>query len=461
MNRSMTPTSQTESFGTICVVGAGYVGLTLAVAFADVGLNVVCSEVDREKVDRLRAGEPTFFEPGLAEKLARVCATGNLTFSPRIPDDHSIDYYIISVGTPLDPNGNVNMASMEAVTQEIAAHLKEGDTVILRSTVCLGTTSEVLMPVLDKVGVAYGISFCPERTVEGSALTELHELPQVVSGNNDFAVKRATALFSLLTPHIVPVSNVETAEMIKLTDNTLRDVMFGFGNEVAEACNAIEVSAAEVIEASRLKYQRSASLAKPGPVGGPCLEKDPHIRLEGLRKFNVDLGISVAARRINEEQPAKVMSFLSQLIGRSWMGAPSPRKIAICGLAFKGHPETDDLRGSMVYPMIAALRDHFPKAELWGFDHVVEAAGTQSLDLSVACTIEAAFDKCDLVVIANNHKQYKSLNLQALSERMSLHGLIYDFWANFQTIDLSLQNEVKYLALGSHTRDICFWERNS
>ena len=228
----------------VCVIGLGYVGLTLAVVMADVGFQVLGVEIRDEVCNALASGMPHFNEPGLEQRLQRVIRSGHFKFAKRIPFDVGSSVYIITVGTPLSADGKARMDMVQNVAREVALHLREGDLVIMRSTMKLGTTRSVVMPLLEAAGKQFDLAFCPERTLEGKALTELRQLPQIVGGSNAATV-RASQLFSYLTPTVIRVSDLETAEMIKLIDNTHRDVAFAFANEVARACDAVGVSAAE------------------------------------------------------------------------------------------------------------------------------------------------------------------------------------------------------------------------
>ena len=257
----------------VCVMGLGYVGLTLAVAMADVGFNVHGVEIRANVVRDLLHGQPHFHEPGLAGRLARVLKSKRLTISQHVAGGPRASLYIVTVGTPLNADGKVRVDMIVNVVREIADHLRDGDMVMMRSTVELGTTRKIVKPILDATGRHYDLVFCPERTLEGQALRELRELPQIVGGHDRESRIRAAQVFQFLTPTVVQVSSLETAELIKLVDNAQRDVHFGLSNEVARIADAIGVSAVEVIRAGKLGYPRT-QLPMPGPVGGPCLEKD-------------------------------------------------------------------------------------------------------------------------------------------------------------------------------------------
>ncbi|MQX37421.1 nucleotide sugar dehydrogenase [Roseospira navarrensis] len=439
-----------ESFPdrSICILGLGYVGLTLAATMADIGFDVLGVEVRPEVVEGLRQGRPHFHEPGLEDQLRRVLDRGTLRVETAIPDDHRSRVFIITVGTPLGPDGRARLDMIERATGEVAAAMPENALVLLRSTVRLGTTRAVAVPILETAGVPFDLAFCPERTLEGVALQELRALPQIVGGSTMAATIRAAQLFQFVTPTIVRVRDPETAEMIKLVDNAQRDVQFAYANEVARVCDAIGVSAREVIAAGKLGYPRT-NLPMPGPVGGPCLEKDPYILAEGLERYGIAPDITLTARRLNERQPQETMDFLAGT-ARALGGFPERPVIALMGLAFKGRPATDDLRGTMARPILAALRGHFPDAEYRGYDSVVPAAGIQAMGLAPTGTLADAMNGAHLVVIANNHPDFSAMPIETLSHTMARPGLIYDYWNGFDGRELCLAPGCAYFALGSH-----------
>lgn len=436
----------------VCVMGLGYVGLTLAATMADVGFNVLGVEIRPDVIEMLARGEPQFHEPGLRNLMARIVKSGRFRVTRHIPDGYAGRVYVITVGTPLGPDGRARLDMVENVAGEVARHLNDGDMVILRSTVRLGTTRNIVKLILERTGKRFDLLFCPERTIEGRALAELHELPQIVGGFHFQATIRASQIFQFLTPTIVRVGSPETAEMIKLIDNAHRDVQFAYANEVARLCDAAGVSAAEVIRAGKLGYPRTC-LPMPGPVGGPCLEKDTYILAEGFENLGVQPDISLAARRLNERQPAEVAEHLAQVLD-GWNDIPARPRIALLGIAFKGRPATDDLRGTTARPIYAELQKRFPEAEFVGYDPVVPAPEIDHFGLAPQPSIEAAFAGSSLVLVLNNHPAFGEMPLPALAETLARPGLVYDFWNNFEARDLELPERTGYMALGSHGQAI-------
>jgi nucleotide sugar dehydrogenase len=431
----------------ICVVGLGYVGLTLAVVLAGIGFHVEGVEINEEVAKQLREGRPHFFEPGLQDRMTRLVSSGKLKVSREIAADSAATVFIVTVGTPLDKDGRIRLDMISHAAGEIAAKLKAGDLVIMRSTVRLGTTRDVVMPILKKAGVPFDIAFCPERTVEGQALAELKWLPQVVGASSIEARVRAARLFNFITPTVVQVPSIEVAEMIKLIDNTYRDVTFAFANEVAGMCEAANINICDVINGGKLGYPRT-NLPMPGPVGGPCLEKDPHILAESVRAYGFEPQMVATARRLNEQQPATVVAHIKAHTD-SLAAMPDAPTIALMGLAFKGKPATDDLRGTMAKPILAALRGHYPRATFRGFDAMVTPDEVRRVfQIEPAASLEAAMRGAHLVVIANNHPCFPAMPLERLADGLSRPAVIYDFWNNFDARDLVLPMGVDYVGLG-------------
>ena len=414
------------------VVGLGYVGLTLATALADTGFRVLGVERRADVVDMTNRGEPHFSETGLPEMLGHATGNGSLRAVTAFEPGASCDIYVITVGTPLAPDGKARVDFIEAATREVAENMADGALVILRSTVKIGTARNVVAPILEASGKSFEIAMCPERTLEGKAMHELRRLPQIVGADTPETRERAAHFFYKLTPTAVQVSSLETAEIIKLIDNTYRDVQFGFANEVARICDAYGVNAMEVIPGGKLGYPRT-NVALPGLVGGPCLEKDPHILAQSLRDVGVELDITTAARRVNERQPAETVDFILSEHAKRSPGAP---KVALLGMAFKGVPATDDLRGSMSLHVLQALQDKAPDARITVFDAVCtpEQLNDAAPGCAIAGTMAEALTGADVAIIANNHPALAGLRPRQMLTIMAAEGFIYDYWNHFSDL---------------------------
>ncbi len=442
---SQLPDSHTDK--NVCIIGLGYVGLTLAVTMAEVGFHVIGVEKRKDVVELLRNGKSHFHEPNINELLMRVINLGRLEITDEVPADNSASTFIITVGTPLNDDGQVRLDMIQNAAQQVANHMKQDSLVIMRSTVKLGVTQNLVVPILQSSGKSFGVAFCPERTIEGQALQELRRLPQIVGGQDNKTSVRAAQIFQFLTPTVVRVNSIETAEMIKLIDNIQRDVLFGFSNEVARICDLTGVSAAEVISAGKLGYPRT-NLFNPGPVGGPCLSKDPYIMLEGLSEIDSDAEIIRAARHANEQLMVNVTNYIQHIT--ETFSFSSNIIITLMGIAFKGRPATDDLRGTTALPIFEQLKSKFPDADFRGYDPVVADSEIAEFGVQPCETLDEAFSKSNLCIILNNHIEFEKMQINLLANNMARPGFIYDLWNNFNALDLMLPDGIGYASVGSH-----------
>lgn len=429
------------------VIGLGYVGMTIATVLADVGLKTLGVERRPEIVEMTNQGDPHFMEVGLKEMLEEVTGSGMLCAVQEMsPEDHC-DIYIITVGTPLDTNGDARLDFIQQATRQVADNMRDGALVILRSTVKIGTTRDVVAPILRATGKSFEIAMCPERTLEGRALQELRSLPQIVGADEEKTRERAARFFGNLTGSIIRVSTVETAEITKLVDNTFRDVQFGFANEVARVCDAFGVNAMEVINGGKLGYPRT-NVALPGLVGGPCLEKDPHILRQSVLSKGIDLDITRAARLTNERQPQETVgAFLAEHERRHGNKAPV---IAVAGISFKGIPETDDMRGSMALRVIDQIQAQAPEAQIRVYDPVVGQAelGAQLPGHTACATLQEAIAEANVLVFANNHPSFGRVYPSRIVRNMAQGGFIYDYWNHFSDLRKA-EDRMNYYSTGN------------
>jgi UDP-N-acetyl-D-mannosaminuronic acid dehydrogenase len=240
---------------------------------------------------------------------------------------------------------------------------------------------------------------------------------------------------------------LEAAEIVKLVDNTYRDVQFAFANEVARLCEAFEVNAHEVIASGKLGYSRT-NVPLPGLVGGPCLEKDPHILAQSAQSRGLNMEITRAGRMVNERQPAETMQLIVAQMARREMGEGV--KVALLGMAFKGVPATDDLRGSMSLKVLEALHLLRPDVEVHAYDPVISPTelARDVPGVKPCVSLEAAVRDAAVVIIANNHPALGELPPVALVELMQPGGFVYDYWNHFSNLsDEELGNA--YFAVGN------------
>ncbi|MEX0799604.1 MAG: nucleotide sugar dehydrogenase [Dehalococcoidia bacterium] len=429
----------------VCVVGLGRVGLTLATTLANIGFQVAGIDKNRDTVARLREGLPPFFERGLESALQR-CLDRTLTIQDRITTD-GYDACIICVGTPLDPaSGRAHLEPLIAASEEVGQALHPGSLVIVRSTVPVGATRGVVQPALRRHQDEFSLATCPERTVEGQALTELRQLPQVIGGLDQESVDRAVQLFSHVTATTVRVASVEAAEMTKLIDNSYRDLNFAFANEVALMAETLGLDGSEVIRSANLGYPRN-NIPGPGFVGGTCLSKDPHILIESAAAAGSQFKLASVARDVNASLPGYMVEKLQRSL-KSAGKRLQDSKVLVAGVAFKGRPDNDDVRDSPALALIQCLsggNGHGPA--VFGHDFVVPEAVMRGYDIQ-PCSLEEGFRDADAVIFANNHPAYHQLNIARLASLMNHPAVIADAWHIFDREDIAALDGIIYGGLG-------------
>jgi UDP-N-acetyl-D-mannosaminuronic acid dehydrogenase len=435
----------------ICVIGLGYVGLTLSISLARSGFNVFGVEINNQILDSLKKNKSTFYEPDINKNIKLV--KKKFFFNKSILGSWNCDTYIITVGTPLNSRKKSRTDLVESAVKSIYRHLKEGDLVILRSTVKIGTTENLVKEILDKKKVNYHLAYCPERTAEGKALYEIKNLPQIIGATDKFSSALCINIFNKITNNIVEVSNTRTAEMIKVIDNTQRDTFFAFSNEISAICNKFNISATEVINSCNYKYPRS-NLAKPGPVAGPCLSKDAYILSESIKKkIKFSNSLSMSGRKINENVPSEIISFIKKVFNKR----KRKLKVVLMGITFKGSPLTSDTRDSFSIDFLKKIKPFFSNSKFYGYDPMLSIDIFKKIQLKKVKNINSVFKNSDIVFILNNNKKFSQLNLNQFSNVMKRSGLIYDCWNLYDISYLNLSNDVQYISFGNH----CAYKKNN
>ncbi|NQU04312.1 MAG: nucleotide sugar dehydrogenase, partial [Syntrophaceae bacterium] len=350
----------------ICMLGLGYVGLTLSLVLAEVGFKVYGYDVNDEVIQNVTKGISPFHEDGLEAYLHRHIGKNLVPVSNLSAVD--ADVYIITVGTPIDgKTKKPRIDYIEKAATDIAARLRKDDLVVLRSTVPVGVTRNIVMPILSEnsgleVGLEYFLAYAPERTVEGRAIPEIRELPQVVGGYNEKSTMLVERLFREVTSTIIDVGSLESAEMVKILNNTFRDVKFGYANEMALICKELGLDMVKIVNAANLGYTRDRiPLPSPG-VGGACLTKDPYLLIESCKGIKFQPEIVRQSRMINEFIPRKITEEILEQI-EDLEKSREKIKIFIIGFAFKGEPETSDMRGSTTIDLLNNFKENGVKEE--------------------------------------------------------------------------------------------------
>ncbi len=435
-------------FKQVAVVGLGYVGLTLAVTLADIGFKVCGYDTDAKVTNSLNSGTPHFFEQGL-EQIFKDNLKINLNIVNNFKDGNNCDVYFIAVGTPLNKkNKQPDLSYIKSAAENIGSVLKSNDAVILRSTVPVGTTREVVIPILEKksglkAGEDFFVAFAPERTIEGKALEELKKLPQVIGGINWASADLVANIFNHLTHSVVLVESLEEAEMVKLVNNVYRDVTFAFANELSLVCHKFGINTHRVIEAANKGYDRGqVPLPSPG-VGGVCLEKDPFLFIASAQKVKYVPKLASHARAISEAMVDFVATEINSFIKTK---KKNNSKVLILGAAFKGRPATSDIRGSTTVGLITRLKKLGIK-NIHVHDPVVKGDEVSALGVKYTEDLRAAFTNADAVVVMNNNPIFEGLNLRQLLPLAHNTVLLFDTWGLYKEDEIKKIKGVKYKKL--------------
>ncbi|SCY08356.1 UDP-N-acetyl-D-mannosaminuronic acid dehydrogenase [Lachnospiraceae bacterium XBB2008] len=429
---------------TIGIIGLGYVGLTLAMAACSNHISVYGLELNEHIKDCIRQGRAHFYEPGLDSLIARF---NDKTFHvvEKFPSDVTFDAFIITVGTPLGEDSKTpNFDYIRSAISSIGDVYDGEQMVILRSTVSVGTTRTVVIPFLAKMcgrseeEVLAGM--CPERTLEGKAVDELTHLPQIISGNNARSIQIAQSLFRMITPCVVEADSLEEAELIKLYCNTYRDMTFAIGNAFCMAAQEFGVDGISAIEHANYDYARS-NIAIPGFVAGPCLEKDAYILINNMPDC-ASKDFILQARRFNESMEDVVVSWVKEHVGP----ASDDKVLALTGMAFKGRPQTSDLRGSSSVYIARKLHDLGYKMKL--HDYVAHRDEMEALGLGEVCDSVAEVCSGALVLLVlNNHPAYASVMGSDIPHYSDNGFEVFDSWG--VCTELYYDEDIRISTLGN------------
>lgn len=377
----------TFSRDVVVVGGCGHVGLPLAIMLASKGLTVSSYDLDQHAIDVVNSGKMPFSEPGASKILKDVLESKNFNATGDRQAVSSAEHVVIVIGTPVDEHLNPDPQAVPNAVSGIIDVLKDGQHLVLRSTVYPGVTKLVEKVVIES-GKKIDVSFCPERIAEGKAIEELESLPQIISGRNSIAVERAKKLFSHLTDNLLVVTP-EEAELAKLFTNTWRYIKFAAANQLYTIANDFGVDFERVRHAITHDYPRASDMPGSGFAAGPCLFKDT-MQLAAFNNNNFTLGH--ASMMVNEGLPLYLVSRIEKKYDLSKM------TVGILGMAFKA--ESDDTRSSLSYKVKRILK--FKACNVLCADSLVSNDDTLINESDL-------IEKADLIVIGAPHHRYASI----------------------------------------------------
>ena len=393
-----------DSRHSVAVIGLGRVGLPLALSFADRGLSVIGIEREPSALESVRAGRMPFHETGAQDLLERVLPTGGLTLSERVADASTADHIVLTLGTPALAQVEIDISGIRGVIDELLPLLREGQCVILRSTVAPGTTEWLGGYIAQRRGFTIGDDFfvahVPERIAENHFLEEIASLPCIVGGVGAGSTQCAAQLFAVFATAVRETTPVQ-AELAKIWTNILRYTTFALPNLLMMNCEQYGANVFDVIDLINRDYVRGG-IASPGLTAGTCLRKDFAFSEE---RSNAP-GMLLAVSRVHETMPLFLVEGLKRRLG----GSLRDRKVAVLGLSFKRG--SDDTRDSLSYKLIRLLEREL--AHVARHDpHVPQESEP----------LETALAGADAAIIATNHADFEKL-----LERMPRCAIVVDPW---------------------------------
>ena len=387
---------------TVAIIGLGYVGLPLAVEFAKAGLRVIGYDVNQGVVDALMAGRSHIQDVPSAE-IGPLVKSGKFIATTDESRLRGADAISIAVPTPLVKTRDPDMSYVIAAAEAIGRNAHPGMLVVLESTTYPGTTREVLMPLLVERGLTIGkdvfLAFSPERVDPGNPVYRTTNTPKVVGGITPACTEVAVALYSLCIESIVAVSSPESAELVKLLENTFRSVNIGLVNEMAIVCDKLGVDVWEVIEAAGTKPFGFMKFT-PGPgIGGHCIPLDPHYLAWKMRTLNYKTRFIDLASEINTQMPAYVVEKVAHALNTARKPVNGSR-VLVLGVAYKR--DIEDVRESPALDVIRLLQDQ--GADVAFHDPHVKVLRENGHEVAgVALTVEH-LAAADAVVIVTDHR---------------------------------------------------------
>jgi UDP-N-acetyl-D-mannosaminuronic acid dehydrogenase len=396
---------ETLKFQKICVIGLGYIGLPTAATFASHGVPALGVDVNSHIIETLNRGKIHIHEPGLREAVAKAVQSGNFQAATQLAE---ADAFIIAVPTPFRENefGEYNgvqykLADMRAVTsaaESIVPFLRKGNLVVLESTSPPRTTVDLVAPILARTGLEPGrdfhLAYSPERVLPGQILRELIENARVIGGITPACAEAGSDLYSVFVKGQIVKTDATTAEMVKLMENTYRDINIAVANEFSRLADKFGVDVWEAISIANLHPR--VKILSPGPgVGGHCISVDPWFFVEAAPELTP---LIYHSRQVNDGQPRFVVQKVRQALG-----GLKGKRISALGLAYK--PDVDDLRESPASEVVYKLREEGAIVTAW--EPFKPEANLPGIIMSPS--LEDAIKDADALVLLVKHTEFTKL----------------------------------------------------
>lgn len=412
----------------IAVLGLGYIGLPTAILAAECGYTVFGFDIDEQKVQRINTGDPTIIEPEIGQRLAGALKNKNLLISSAL---HYADCFIIAVPTPIKSNHAADLSYVMNAADHIAKRIMPGNLILLESTVPVGTTERISQRIAELSGLQPEIDFftahCPERVLPGKIFKELVDNDRVVGGCSQKACELAKNFYNRFVRGFIHITTDKAAEMVKLIENSSRDVQLAFANQVAAMCNAAGIDPYQVIELAN-RHPRVNILSPTCGVGGHCIAVDPWFLVE---TFPADSRLLKTAREINDQKPYQVFAKVMEQVEQFRNGSDKKPTVLALGVTFK--PDVDDLRESPALKIVQELTKKQSLLHLLVYDPCAQTEDLERLKLPYIQDLEFGIEQADIIVALVKHKPFIMLNENRLLEHgafIDTCGLIHEITKN-------------------------------
>lgn len=435
----------------ISVVGFGHIGSVIGATLASKNNTVIAIDKNKQLIKAFKGGKNPISEPGLQELVSRKYKKKYLVFEDSIASVASTDVIIITVGTPMSEDNQADLTYLTNVCEEIEPHTIENQLVLVKSTVPPGTTRNIVNKILTK-NKKIDVVFSPERLAEGNAINELNSLPIIVGGITNTATERASIFWNkCLNVDTIKVINPETAELVKLANNSWIDLNIALANDLARVADNLnyEVDILEVINAanSLKKGSNYVNILTPSNgVGGYCLTKDPWFVYQLGQDHNIDLHTIKAGRKSNDIMPEysakKILNYFNK-----YNQNIKDLKISILGLSFKSN--SGDTRFSPVIPFIEILKKSGIK-NIRVYDPLVTKKDFDNLGLENCSSYQDAIKNTDCVAIMAAHEEIQKINIDTYIKNINEGGVLFDGRIYFDQDKIRELNKmkIKYIGIG-------------
>lgn len=416
----------------VCIVGLGYIGLPTALVAAKSGYEVVGFDIDERRVARINNYDPVIEEPEIEQQLFDVLR--NFSFRASTIIEHA-DYYLIAVPTPFKEQKKADLSFVWQAGKSIATVVQKGDVIILESTVSVGATDQLAKNIEQdtnlKNGVDFFVAHCPERVLPGNIFHELTHNARIIGGADEKSAQLAAEFYKPFVKGSLYLTNAVTAEMVKLIENSSRDVAIAFANQVAAMATAMHLNPFEVIELAN-QHPRVNILKPSCGVGGHCIAIDPWFLIE---TFPEHTQLLQAARAVNDAKPYQVVEKVVQAIS-TWRNEHKQEPtVLLLGLTYK--PDIDDLRESPALHIAQILYEQYGKFILV-CEPYLSTVQVESVVKAPHVTFENGVSQADIVVSLVAHKQFKNLAINTYQHKKLIDFCGILFQSPFQKLQLEL-----------------------